>query len=141
MKVFFDTGVFIALLIKKELDHDRVVEKYTVYRRQNAQMYTSDYILAELWTWCSRSLNSTQTKSIMDATDAMATLGQLTILPVDTNVFKRAQSMLLKYFEHRLSLVDCTTVVLVRDFHMDEIFTLDSDFRKLRLPVSFLSRP
>ena len=50
MKVFFDTGAFIALFISQEKFHKQISNKYNDYRKQRALFYTSYYILDELFT-------------------------------------------------------------------------------------------
>jgi len=37
----------------------------------------------------------------------------------------------------KINFTDATTYVLYKDFAIDEIFTLDSDFKKMRLKTSF----
>jgi len=50
MKIFFDTGAFIALFISQEKYHKQIFTKYRDYRKQRALFYTSYYILDELFT-------------------------------------------------------------------------------------------
>ncbi len=50
MKVFIDTGAFIALFVSSEKYHSKVSKKYKEYRKQRAQLFTSYYILDELFT-------------------------------------------------------------------------------------------
>lgn len=99
MKVFIDTGAFIAYFIKQDKFHDDTVRKYRLYRQQKAMLLTSDYILDELSTWFSAK----QSKNILEK---------------------------LVY----------SIYVLYKDFALDEIFTLDEDFKKMRLNTSFLDR-
>ena len=47
MKVFIDTSAFIALILKDESFHEKVVNKYKVYKKSRAQLITSDYVLDE----------------------------------------------------------------------------------------------
>lgn len=68
MKVFIDTRVFIALLVKRETFHLEVVEKYHDYKNQKANFYTSDYVLDELLTWFVSHLSASNTKKIVTAT-------------------------------------------------------------------------
>ena len=49
---------------------------------------------------------------------------------------QKAKEILLKFFEHKVSFTDATTYVLCKDFKIDEVFTLDSDFRKMGLTVA-----
>lgn len=137
MKVFIDTSAFIAYFVKQEKFHDEVVQKYKFYRQQKARLITSDYILDELLTW----LNAKQDKQILEkliySLQKMREIGEMRVLSIDGVIFKNAEKALLKFSEHKISFTDATTYVLYKDFAIDEIFTLDSDFKKMRLKTSF----
>lgn len=50
MKVFVDTSAFVALLVEKEQFHSKVAHQYKDYRQAKAVLFTSHYILDELFT-------------------------------------------------------------------------------------------
>ena len=50
MKVFIDTGAFIAIFVSSERFHPKASKKYKDYRKQRAQLFTSYYVLDELFT-------------------------------------------------------------------------------------------
>ncbi len=137
MKVLIDTGAFIAYFIKQEKFHDDTVSKYKFYRQQKAILLTSDYILDELLTWFSAK----QTKQILErlvvAIQKMVEAEELKVLSVDKTVFRKAQDILIKFSEHKISFTDATTFCLYRDLALDEVFTLDDDFKKMRVNTSF----
>lgn len=137
MKVFIDTGAFIAYFIKQQKYHDEVLRKYKLYRDQKATLITSDYILDEVFTWFNAKLYKSWLEKLFSTLQEIEERGQMSILPIDKVIFKKAQEILLKFSEHKISFTDATTYVLYKDFAMDEIFTLDSDFKKMRLNTSF----
>lgn len=137
MKTFIDTGAFIAYFIKQEKYHDDVVSKYKLYRQQKSTLLTSDYILDELLTWfCAKQSKQTLEKLVL-ALQKMVDGQELKVLSVDQAVFKKAQDVLIKFSEHRISFTDATSYCLYKDFSIDEIFTLDDDFKKMRINTSF----
>lgn len=137
MKVFIDTGAFIAYFIKQEKFHEDVVSKYKFYRQQKATLLTSDYILDELLTWFSAKQSKQMLEKLVLAIQKMIDVEELKVLSVDQTIFRKSQEILIKFSDHRISFTDSTSYCLYKDFALDEIFTLDDDFKKIRLATSF----
>ena len=138
MKVFIDTSAFLALILRNESMHQKVVDQYKFYRTGRARMITSDYILDELYTRCLYRTGSHGATLAIKLIKEVVAAGELTVLEVDSHIFQKAESVFLKFSEHKISFNDATTSVIYKDFSFDEIFTLDEDFKKMRLHVSFL---
>ena len=137
MKVFIDTSAFIAYFIKQQEHHEEVLRKYNSYRDQKAIIITSDYVLDELFTWFNAKLPKSSLEKLFFTLKKIEERGQISILSIEKVIFKKGQEILLKLSEHRISFTDATTYVLYKDFAIDEIFTLDSNFKKMRLKTSF----
>lgn len=137
MKVFLDTGAFIAYFIKQEKFHKDVLDKYNFYLKQRANLITSDYIIDELLTWFSAKQSKSLLEKLIFSLQKMQEAGEIKILFVDQTVFRKAQDILLKFSDHKISFTDATSYVLLKDFALDEIFTLDDDFKKMRINTSF----
>lgn len=137
MKVFVDTGAFLALFIYREIDHTKVARRYKSYREQNALLITSYYILDELFTRLIYDYGKQETKRVMDVLEESVNKNQLRVLEVDENIISHAKASLLKFSEHKLSFTDATTYALCKELALDEVFTLDSGFKKVGLKTSF----
>lgn len=137
MKVFIDTGAFIALFVSSEKYYSKVSKKYKDYRKQRAQLFTSNYILDELYTRLIYDFGRNATQKAIDLLNKSIEKEELAVLDIDNTIFKKAQDILIKFAEHKLSLTDATSYVLYKDFSLDEIFTLDDDFKKIRVKTSF----
>lgn len=137
MKVFIDTSAFIAYFIKQDTFHDAIIDKYKHYRQQNATFFTSDYIFDELLTWFSTKQTIHILTKLIYSLQKMEEKGEIKVFSVDRAIFRKAQGVLLKFSDHKISFTDATTYILYKDFQIDEIFTLDSDFKKMRASVSF----
>ncbi len=137
MKVFIDTGAFIAYFVKQEKFHDDTVRKYKFYRQQKATLLTSDYILDELLTWFSAKQTKQMLEKLVVAIQKMVGAEELKVLSIDQMIFRKAQDILLKFSEHKISFTDATTFCLYKDLALDEVFTLDDDFKKMRINTSF----
>jgi len=137
MKVFIDTGAFIAYFIKQDEFHDNAVARYNFYIQQKATLLTSDYILDELLTWFSAKQPKHILEKLVNALQKMQGMGEIRVLDIDKSIFAKAMEILLKFSDHKISFTDATTFCLYKDFALDEIFTLDDDFKKIRVRTSF----
>lgn len=137
MKVFIDSGAFIAYFLKQEASHDDVVRKYHFYIQTKAKFFTSNYILDELLTWFSNKQAKHFTEKLIIYLQRIIENGELKVIFIDSVIHKKAQDVFLKFLEHKISFTDATTYALYKDFSLDEVFTLDSDFKKMRIKTSF----
>lgn len=131
MKVFIDTGIFIAFFIRQESRHGDVADKYQWYRKNKAIFFTSTYVLDELLTWFTYHQPSAATEKIVRALDRIEKEHELKIIDVDEVTRKKATELFTKYLDQRISFTDATTAVFLKKFSFDELFTLDSDFRNI----------
>ena len=137
MKVFIDTSAFIALFVSSEHYHKQIKDKYNFYRKQRALFYTSYYILDELYTRLIYDFGHDVTKKVIDLLSKSLEREEIKILDIDEGTFKESLATLLKFSEHRISLTDATTCTLYKVLGLDEVFTLDSDFKKIGVKASF----
>lgn len=137
MKVFIDTSAFIAHFVKQEAYHGDVDRRLKFYLQQKVILLTSDYVLDELLTWFSAKLSKYELEKLIAGLEEMQRNDELRVLLIDPTIFKKAQEVLVKFCEHKISFTDATTYVLFKNFKLDEILTLDRDFKKMRLKTSF----
>lgn len=136
MKVFIDTSAFVALFVDKETSHKKIASKYYDYRQQRAIFFTSYYILDELFTRLNYYKGIDVKKHIQRLKDSIKA-NELTVLQIDEALFEKSLGVFIKFAEHKISFTDATTIMLFKNYKLDEIFTLDSDFKKMRLATSF----
>lgn len=137
MKIFIDTGAFIAYFIKQEAQNIEVTRKYEIYRKQKAAFLTSNYVICELLTWFNAKYHRSVLEKVALTLTRLESERELNVLYVDRVIAKKSLDILIKFSEHKISFTDATTYILYKDFALDEIFTLDSDFKKMRLNTSF----
>ena len=137
MKVFIDTGAFIAIFVSSERFHPKASKKYKDYRKQRAQLFTSYYVLDELFTRLIYDFGKSATQKAIDLLNKSIEKEELKVLDIDETIFKKAQEAMIKFSEHKISLTDAASYILYRDFSLDEVFTLDEDFKKIRINTSF----
>lgn len=135
MKVFIDTSAFVALLVENEIDHKRVAKKYLDYRQRRVAFLTSDYVLDELFT---RLLYyKLDLRKYIEKFKNSIAKNEIAVLHIEDGLFEKALDIFLKFLDHKISFTDATSYVLYKDFALDEMFTLDSDFKKIRVATSF----
>lgn len=135
MKIFIDTSAFVALLVESETDHKKVATIYLDYRQHRATFLTSDYVLDELFT---RLLYyKLDIKKYIEKLRSSIAKNEITVLHIDEGLFEKALDVFLKFSDHKISFTDATSYILYKDFALDEIFTLDQDFKKMRVKTSF----
>ncbi len=137
MKIFFDTGIFIALFISQEKLHKQVTNKYTSYRKQRSLFYTSYYVLDELYTRLIYDFGKVVTEKVIALLTKSIENEEMKVLDIDEEIFKKSSDILLKFSEHKISFTDATTYILCKDLGLNEVFTLDSDFKKIGMITSF----
>lgn len=133
MKIFIDTSAFIALIIKNESSHAQIFKSFQQYKRKRAQFFTSTYVLDELYTRCIMIAGAHGASEAVASIRQTISSHELTLLDVDTEIFQKAEKIFLKFADHKISFTDATTYVLYKDFSLDSVFTLDSDFKKMGL--------
>lgn len=135
MKVFIDTSAFVAILVKSETDHKKVAKKYLDYRQHRATFLTSDYVLDEFFT---RLLYyKLDLRKYIEKLKGSIARNEITILHIDEGLFEKALDVFLKFSDHKISFTDATSYCLYKDLSLDEVFTLDDDFKKIRVNTSF----
>ncbi len=136
MKVFIDTSAFVALLVENEQSHKKIVDKYKSYKQERATFFTSYYILDELYTRLLYFNTPNLGKHIQTIQDAI-NKNEITAMQINDSLFEKSLTVFLKYSEYKISFTDATIFVLYKDFALDEVFTLDSDFKKMRINTAF----
>ncbi|KKR86345.1 hypothetical protein A2875_00810 [Candidatus Gottesmanbacteria bacterium RIFCSPHIGHO2_01_FULL_46_14] len=134
-KIFIDTSAWIAAYIPTEKQHQRVGSLLKQAVRSGTALYTSNYIVDETITRFLYDTDWPLTKRFLQYFQKSVSQRTLVELWVDEQCEAEAFVYLEKYHEHRLSLTDATSVVLMKQYAIDVILTLDSDFTKIGLRV------
>lgn len=110
---------------------------YQQYQHQKTLFLTSRYVLCELFTRLVYDFGKGATQKAINEISVSIENKGLSLLEIDEVIFKKSQDALIKFSEHKLSFTDAASYVLYKDFSIDEVFTLDSDFKKIRVNTSF----
>lgn len=122
---FADTWLFIALLEPRDTHHQRAVRLNRVI--PPSAVVTHDAVLTEVLAYFADAGDHPR---LLAAQAVRRILTRLIVLPVDRPLFLRA----LDHYERRLdkeySLVDCTSMVIMRERGIQHVLTNDHHFEQ-----------
>lgn len=134
-RVFVDSSGWIELLLRGEINHDRVRRYFQKELQRGSTFVTSDYVLDESWTRLLTQQSLHSAKLLRSKTQQAEAQGKLMIVYTDETLFERSWSSFVKFADHRLSFTDATIVTIVRHLKVDEVLTLDEGFKKIGLTI------
>ena len=137
MKVFFDTGALIAIFVEGDAWHNKCVEKYREYKKEHSLFFVNLFVLSEFYTRILYDYGKGSLKILINKIIKLQEEDKLRVFQIDAGIFKSSEEMMVKFSEHKLSFTDASIYVSVKTFKLDEIFTLDSGFKKVGLKTSF----
>lgn len=128
MKLFIDTGPFVARTYRLDPHHRAAVE---VFRRISVrdlpyrQLYTSSYVVDEVLT---RLLYEVGHPAALQALKFLRGSTVLRIVHVTEDDERDADALFAKYGDHRISYTDCTSRVVMGRLGIETAFSFDRDF-------------
>lgn len=121
--IFADTSGLYALLDKIDRNHDAANRLWRSFARRNETILTSSYVLVESHALIQARLGMA---ALLDFYDR--TIPLLTVRWIDKDTHEDALKTLLKLNRRKVSLVDCTSFVLMRNNNLQEAFAFDPHF-------------
>lgn len=136
MKVFVDTGAWLALEIKNDINHSKAREFLQTLKKRRALLFTNAFVLAETYTRLIYDVSLDIAKKFHGSIN-QGIKSNLTILEVDKTAHDLVWKQLDKFKDHKFSYIDGTIIVQFKNYQLDTIFTYDRQFRNINLPTSF----
>ncbi|BBO19195.1 nucleic acid-binding protein [Candidatus Brocadia pituitae] len=136
MKVFIDTSAFCALTIPKDQYNLTAKGLYKQTQERNAIIYSSDYVMDEVYTLLKTRSNHATSVKFMDQVDKSGVI----ILRITEDIEAYAKTIFRQFKDKKLSFTDCTSFALINQFDLDAVFAFDEHFRyhPYSHPVEFL---
>ncbi len=132
MRVFVDTGAWIALTDKTDDYHKAALKIHAYLEENNAWLITSDYIIDETITWLRYKAGH---KAAVKFWSRVNNSRVTEIIDVDTEIKNSAWKTFLKYTDHELSFTDCTSFAIMKKHKLPKVFSYDSHFKVLGFQV------
>jgi predicted nucleic acid-binding protein len=121
---FVDTSALYAVFDRRDLWHADAAQVWRELSGSNAPLFVSSYVLVEMTALLQNRLG-------MGAVDAFYThvLPWLQVTWVDASLHAQGVAALFAAGRRDLSLVDCTSFVVIRRLGLRRVFSLDAHFR------------
>ncbi|QGP92824.1 hypothetical protein MGLY_22150 [Neomoorella glycerini] len=100
-------------------------------------MFTSNYIIAETYTWLRYHTSSLHALSFLETVKKLQSKDRLTLIYASQDMEDKIKQLLRRYRDVVLSYPDAATGVIVNEFNIPQIFGFDSHlamFGKTVLP-------
>ena len=136
MKVFIDTGAFCALTIPKDEHNQKAKSINKQLKNRKGILYTSDYVLDEVYTLLKTRASHTTSVKFMDELQKISII----ILRITQGIEESAKAIFRQFEDRKLSFTDCSSFALINNCGIDAVFAFDEHFRyhPYTHPVEFL---
>ncbi|MFZ0216777.1 MAG: PIN domain-containing protein [Candidatus Dormiibacterota bacterium] len=127
--LYADSGAFIALLYRRDHDHERVSAHLRRLRQTGDVLVTCEAVISETVTRLRYDAGLDATRRFRRVLTAGAALGSLEVRESDEGLRQAAFDVLAQYGDLRLSYADAMGAAIARERRVDAVFGLDNDFR------------
>ena len=124
-ELFADTWYFVALQDRFDSHHARALRIRARYGAQS--LVTHENVLAEMLTFFSGQGASARSVAAAAARDA---LRSLQVITPDRSLFRRALNLYSLRDDKQYSLVDCMSMVVMKERGITHVLTNDHHFRQ-----------
>jgi predicted nucleic acid-binding protein len=132
--IFVDTWAWLALAYKKDPYHAIAVRQHRALQQRRQSYVTTDYVLSEFITALFRAVSSSKAEQFVDRLFQLVNSGQYQLVFVSPGQFERAWQMRQRYRDKPdISFVDFTSMVVMQDLGIAEVFTGDAHFQQVGL--------
>jgi len=132
MRIFVDTGAWIAIADKNDQYAKIATKFYTNLIIQRSNLFTSNLVLVETFNLLSRTIGS---KSTTKFGDALKTNVFLTVESITLVDWERGWRIFGKYDDKDFSFTDCTSFALMERLKVKSAFAFDVHFRQYGFSV------
>jgi predicted nucleic acid-binding protein len=123
MRVFVDTSALFALLSSNDINHESAWSIWEGLLRDETPLVCSNYVVVEAAALAQRRLGMEALRAFRECVCPM-----LDVEWVDRATHDSAETALVTANRRSLSLVDCTSFVIMRRLGIAEVFTFDVHF-------------
>ena len=134
-KAFIDTSTWISYSLSGQPRHSEVKSLIKQLIKNHVTICTSNDIVDETTTRLTFDTNIKIAERFINLIKSGVKSHNLVQLWVDEDIQTEAFDLVQKFSDHKLSLTDATSVILVKRFNIESIISLDSDFTKVGLRV------
>ena len=132
--IFVDTWAWVALADKSDPYHRKAKALHKKLFRARHKYVTTDYVLAESITYLYDAIGPVQAQTFITTPLAAVDAATYELVHVSPVQFRRAWQLRQKYHDKPdISFVDFTSMVVMQDLGVTDIFTGDAHFKQVNL--------
>ena len=137
--IFIDTWAWIGMADKTDQYHTAIVKQHRKNLKSNRRYVTTDYVVGELIDYLYDATGAPQAREFIGRLLAKADSATLQLVHISLDHFQRAWQMRQKYEDKPdISFVDFTSMVVMKDLKISDVFTGDAHFRNVGLSFRLL---
>ena len=130
--IFVDTWAWIAIADKSDPYHRQALNQHKLLRRSRHRYATTDYVLSETITYLYDAAPVAQAQAFIESILEASEIGRHQLIHVSPEQFRRAWQLRQKYHDKPdISFVDFTSMVVMQDLGIVDVFTGDAHFHKV----------
>lgn len=123
MSIFVDTSALFAVIDADDAGHRRAASAWKNLITTDETFVTSSYIVVELFALAQRRLGMNAVRAL--ESDVMP---MVEVVWIDADIHRRSVAAFLTVSTKKLSLVDCSSFEVMREYGIRTALTLDRDF-------------
>ena len=137
--IFVDTWAWIALADQSDQYHAIAAGQHRKLLQQRRQYVTSDFVLTEFINYLYSAAPAHQAEAIITSLFVKIDAGSVQLVHVSPEQFRRAWQLRRKYADKPdISFIDFTSMVVMQDLGITEVFTGDAHFQQVGLGFRLL---
>ncbi|HOF89450.1 MAG TPA: PIN domain-containing protein [Armatimonadota bacterium] len=126
MTVFVDTSAFYALLIADDGDHPAAASRWKeLLTNHENRLFTSNYVVVETVSLLRSRVGVSAVRRFVDDI-----LPAVNMIWVSEEMHLAAVGLMLAHGRRGPSLVDCSSFILMQEFHIPHAFAFDAHFTR-----------
>ena len=132
--IFVDTWAWVALALSRDQFHRKATAAHHRFVKQRRRYVTTDFVLSEVIAHLYSTMASEKAQAFINTLFESADAGLLQLLHVSASQFRRAWTMRQQYADKPdISFVDFTSMVVMQDLGIVDVFTGDKHFVQVNL--------
>ena len=137
--IFVDTWAWLALAYAKDPYHQTAASQHQQFRREKRQYVTSELVVSEFISTLFREVPFGQAKHFMMNFFQSVRAGRHRLIFVSPTQFQEAYGLRLRYHDKPdISFTDFTSMVVMKDLGIMDVFTGDVHFLQVNLGFRLL---
>ncbi|HZY42242.1 MAG TPA: PIN domain-containing protein [Anaerolineae bacterium] len=128
MKLFADTGGWVAVFDRSDPYHQLAQPAFVSLQTRDNLIYTSDYVIAETITFL---VSHHSHQMAVKFGRAVQRSSNVQIEHIDLDLWHEAWDLFQRYDDKEFSFADCTSFVLMRQLKLRDVFGFDHHFTQM----------